>query len=131
MRLLTVALIGLLTVGAQVPAFAERMTVIFILADDLGWADVGYHDVDDDVLTPNLDALAARGIQFSNAYVTSPQCVPSRAALMTGKYAQRFGVDLNVFGPLPLDETTIAERIRDQGYGTGMVGKWDLNPQAA
>lgn len=101
--------------------------VVFILTDDQGWADVGYHEVDADIRTPNIDAIAAWGASFTNAYATAPQCVPSRAALMTGRYQQRIGVDENAYTPLPLSATTVGERFSSLGYSTGYVGKWHLD----
>ena len=65
--------------------------IVVILADDLGYGDVSYNRVNPDFLTPNIDSLTINGIQFSNGYVTHPFCSPSRAALLTGRYQQRFG----------------------------------------
>lgn len=109
----------------------ETPNIVLIYADDMGWADLGANGVDDDVQTPNLDALAASGVRFTNSYVTAPQCTPSRAGLLTGVYPEKFGVEKNTQGPLPLDQVTIAERIRDQGYATGMAGKWHLTPSSS
>jgi len=102
--------------------------VILIMTDDQGYADLGIRSVLKDVKTPNLDRLAASGVLFTDGYVTSPQCSPSRAGLMTGRYQQRFGFDSISEGPLPLEERTIAERLRGAGYATGMSGKWHLDP---
>ena len=110
---------------------ADNPNVVLIYVDDMGWADLGANGVATDVSTPNLDALAASGVRFTDGYVTAPQCAPSRAGLMTGKYQQKFGYEWNVHGPLPLTETTIAERIQSQGYTTGLVGKWHLLPESA
>jgi arylsulfatase A-like enzyme len=81
-----------------------------------------------DLKTPNIDALAKEGVICTAGYVTAPQCAPSRAGLMTGRYNQRIGFDTIPDGPLPLEEVTIAERLRDLGYATGHVGKWHLEP---
>jgi arylsulfatase A-like enzyme/Ca2+-binding EF-hand superfamily protein len=102
--------------------------IIVILTDDHGYADLGANGILDDIKTPNLDTLAVGGARMTDGYVTGPQCVPSRAGLITGRYQQRFGVDDNVSVPIPADEPTIAERLRDAGYATGMVGKWHLTP---
>src|SRR5204862_5896564 len=67
--------------------------IIIILADDLGSADVSYNRVNPDFLTPNIDSLTINGVQCTNGYVTHPFCNPSRAALLTGRYQQRFGVE--------------------------------------
>jgi uncharacterized sulfatase len=83
--------------------------------------------VAEDVRTPHLDALAADGVRFTRAYVTAPQCVPSRAGLLTGRQQTRFGMDKNRSGPLPLSERTLADRLRAAGYRTGMIGKWHLD----
>lgn len=106
----------------------NQPNIVLIYADDMGWGDLGANNVLSDVQTPNIDALAANGVRFTNGYVTAPQCAPSRSGLLTGMYQQRFGFELNIDGPLPLNETTIAERIRDQGYATGIAGKWHLTP---
>ena len=79
------------------------------------------------VRTPHLDALATDGVRFTRGYVTAPQCVPSRAALITGRHQARFGVDANRGGVLPLSEETVADCLRAVGYRTGMVGKWHLD----
>ncbi|MCG8449869.1 MAG: sulfatase-like hydrolase/transferase [Pirellulales bacterium] len=102
--------------------------IVLIYADDMGWADLGANGAASDVLTPNLDTLAASGARFTDGYVTAPQCSPSRAGLMTGIYQQKFGFEWNIHGPLPLNQTTIAERLNSQGYVTGMAGKWHLTP---
>ena len=104
----------------------SRPNIIVILTDDQGYADVGTHGVTSDIVTPNIDQLAADGVTMSAGYVTSPQCVPSRAALLTGKYQQRFGVDESKHAPLPMSEQTIGDHMQTAGYRTGMVGKWHL-----
>jgi arylsulfatase A-like enzyme len=71
--------------------------------------------------------MARDGVRFTRGYVTAPQCVPSRAGVLTGRYQQRFGVEDNNKGPLPLAEQTIAERLKAAGYVTGQVGKWHLD----
>ena len=103
--------------------------IVLILADDLGYADVGFHDLQD-FETPNLDSLAAAGIRFTNAYVTHPYCSPSRAGLLTGRYQHRFG---HIHNPkfragegLPLEETLLPEVLAPGGYVSGVVGKWHL-----
>ena len=106
---------------------AERPNILFIVSDDQGYADVGFHGCKD-IPTPNLDALAASGVRFSNGYVSGPYCSPTRAGLLTGRYQQRFGHEFNPGGGqgLPLTETTIADRLKSAGYVTGLVGKWHL-----
>jgi arylsulfatase A-like enzyme len=107
---------------------ASTPNILIIVGDDMGYADVGFHDCKD-IPTPNLDALAASGVRFTNGYVSGPYCSPTRAGLLTGRYQQRFGHEFNPGGGsqgLPLSETTIANRFKDAGYATGIVGKWHL-----
>jgi arylsulfatase B len=90
---------------------AHKPNVIIILADDLGYADLGCQG-STEVKTPNIDSIAANGVRFTAGYVTAPQCCPSRAGLMTGRYQNRFGFEANwmpgdVDPGLPLSERTI------------------------
>ena len=111
-----------------VAAFAaDKPNIILIYSDDHGWADLGIQGSDQDIRTPHLDAMARDGVRFTRGYVSAPQCVPSRAGVLTGRYQQRFGVEDNNKGPLPLTELTIAERLKAAGYVTGQVGKWHLD----
>ncbi|MDP4592764.1 MAG: sulfatase-like hydrolase/transferase [Opitutales bacterium] len=106
---------------------ADKPNIILIYSDDHGWADLGIQGSDQDIRTPHLDAMARDGVRFTRGYVSAPQCVPSRAGVLTGRYQQRFGVEDNNKGPLPLAELTIAERLKAAGYVTGQVGKWHLD----
>ncbi len=109
-------------------AKAQPPNVIVIVADDVGYADVGFHDtVAEGVCTPNLDDLAKSGVVFRNAFSSSPVCSNSRLSLSTGRYAQRWGAYYYGQGGLPTDETTIAEMMRQAGYRTMKVGKTHLN----
>ena len=104
--------------------------IVVIVADDMGYADLGVHG-SRDMRTPNIDALARESVRFTDAYVSGPYCSPTRAGMLTGRYPQRFGHEFNLspehreFG-LPLDETTIADRLKAAGYRTAMFGKWHL-----
>jgi len=110
----------------------DKPNILFIVGDDMGYADVGFHKCKD-IPTPNLDALAAAGVRFTSGYVTGPYCSPTRAGLITGRYQTRFGHEFNPNGPngLPLTETTIADRLKAAGYVTGLVGKWHLGAEPA
>lgn len=134
------ALIGLAAAGASwhllradqaVRAGTEsKPNVIVILADDLGYGDTSVYG-SKIVKTPNIDALAASGTRFTAGYVTNPVCAPSRAALMTGRYQQRFGYEFNPdgrdkTGGVSLNEITLAQIMKSAGYTTGAIGKWHL-----
>ena len=109
---------------AQALAAAQppRPNIILILADDLGWGDVGFNGRRE-WRTPNLDRLAAQGTVFRRWYTGAVVCAPSRAVLMTGKYTIHNGVSGNS-ADLPRGETTIAEALRPLGYRTALFGKW-------
>ena len=107
-----------------------KPNVIVILADDQGYADLGVQGQVKDIRTPNLDALAAGGVRCTSGYVTAPQCSPSRAGLISGRYQQKFGLDTIPDDPMPLAEVTIPKRLKRAGYVSGMVGKWHLDPNA-
>ncbi len=109
-------------------AVANRPNVLVIVADDFGYGDLGIHGCQD-IPTPHLDALGVGGVRCTHGYVSAPQCSPTRAGLLTGRYQQRFGHESNMAWPdssLPVSETTLADRLRQAGYVTGMVGKWHL-----
>lgn len=110
---------------------AEKPNIIVVFTDDHGWADLGVHGVMDDIKTPHLDEMARSGVRFNAGYVTAPQCIPSRAGIISGSYQQTFGVDDNRFSPMPAEVLTVPERLQGAGYRTGMVGKWHLDPNVA
>lgn len=129
--ILTFSFIGL---NAQ-----KAPNIVFILSDDAGYADFGFQG-SKEMLTPNLDKLAAEGMRFEQAYVTAAVCGPSRAGLLTGRYQQRFGYEENnvpgymdnntcVYDDdmgLPLDQKTIGDYMKELGYKTGYFGKWHM-----
>ena len=96
--------------------------IVLILADDLGWGDVGFNGRKE-WATPNLDQLASQGTKFTRWYTGGVTCAPSRAALMTGRYTIHCGVSANN-QDLPASEVTIAEALKARGYATAMFGKW-------
>jgi arylsulfatase A-like enzyme len=117
-------LLSALTTQAQ-----RKPNIVVILADDLGYGDIGTFGATD-IRTPNIDGLAANGIKLTSFYSTSPVCSPTRAALITGRYPRRLGID-HVFFPesftgIPSDEVTIAEALKGNGYRTAIFGKWHL-----
>lgn len=126
MRLMAVAL--LFALAQQSLTASERPSIVVIVADDLGYGDVGYHG-NSVVRTPHIDSIARNGVRCTAGYAASPVCSPSRMGLVTGKYPTRFGVEHNAGAPgagLPTSEITIADRLRDLGYATAVFGKWDL-----
>ncbi len=129
LALLLACQIALLTRAPATTAPA-RPNLIVILTDDLGYADLGAQGHERDVRTPHLDRFAAEGVRFSAGYITAPQCSPSRAGLITGRYQQRIGIDSIPDLPLPLEAVTIAERLKPAGYTSGQIGKWHLEPNA-
>ncbi len=113
----------------------QKPNFVLIVADDLGYADLGFQG-SKQIPTPNIDQLAKGGIVFTNGYVSSAVCSPSRAGFITGKNQLRFGYfdntgpDQTGFNPdfkgLPLSEVTLADKLKTQGYATGLIGKWHL-----
>ena len=111
---------------------ARKPNVIFILSDDMGYADIGSYGVKD-IRTPHLDRLAREGIKLTQCYSNGPVCTPTRAAFVTGRYQQRVNKAMEWAvlpeqrnDTLPLSETTIARMLKDDGYATALIGKWHL-----
>ncbi|MDT8300442.1 MAG: sulfatase [Sedimentisphaerales bacterium] len=119
--------------GINTLSSGEKPNIIFILADDLGWAELGCYGNKFNE-TPNLDKLANQGLRFTEAYAAAPVCSPYRAALMTGQYPARIGITdylrPNDTKHLSNDYVTIAEMLRQAGYSTGIIGKWHLTGYA-
>jgi arylsulfatase A-like enzyme len=136
---------ALLVLALLLPQESKKPNIVFILADDLGWTDVAcygskYYE------TPNIDRLASQGMRFTQYCTNGPNCQPTRAALMTGRYGPRTGVYTVGTGArgeeqfrkmvpvenreeLPLSEVTVAQALKASGYATGMFGKWHLGEQ--
>jgi arylsulfatase A-like enzyme len=121
----------LVTVGLGLTSLAagKQPNIVHIVADDLGWKDVGFNGCTD-IKTPNLDTLAAGGAKFTQFYVQS-MCTPTRAALMTGRYPFRYGLQTIVIpGPagygLDTNEWLLPQCLKDAGYATAIIGKWHL-----
>ena len=134
----TVSLLVIASTSWMVPSNSSAQqgqppNIVVIVADDMGYADVGAYG-GKDIPTPNIDALAGSGVRFTDAYVTGPFCGPTRAGLMTGRYPQRFGQEFNIGQVieahrdvgLPVEELTMADRLRAAGYRTALFGKWHL-----
>ena len=117
----------------QLSAFAKNNqpkppNIVFIMADDLGFNDVGFNG--SSIRTPNIDKLAADGVRLNQFYV-QPLCSPTRACLMTGRYPIRYGLQVSIIRPwadygLPLTEHTLPQVLKQAGYETAICGKWHL-----
>lgn len=120
------AIPSLLTAGNAQPV---KPNIVILFADDLGYADLGCQG-SEEVKSPHIDSIAENGVRLTSGYVSAPQCCPSRAGLLPGRYQNRFGFEDNTcnksIGGLPLSERTIADYLKAAGYVTGMIGKWHL-----
>ncbi|MFW5760051.1 MAG: sulfatase [Cyclobacteriaceae bacterium] len=119
----------------------QKPNIVMVLADDLGWAQIGCYGTDY-YETPNIDQIAYEGMRFTNAYAAAPVCSPTRASILTGKYPARLHLTNFIAGGgdkgkplavpdwqkfLPLEEKTVAEVLKEQGYATALFGKWHLS----
>jgi arylsulfatase A-like enzyme len=123
-------LCALSVLGGPIHAATPRPNLLILFTDDMGYGDIGAYG-GNDIPTPHLDKLAAEGMRFTSAYTVAPICVPSRMGLMSGKFPARFGVFDNVHSPqqnqIWLQQTTLADVLKKQGYRTANIGKWHLS----
>jgi len=124
------ACLGLITVGMNASG-AEKPNIVVILADDLGYGDLGCYNNSSKIPTPHLDQLARDGMRFTDAHSPSSVCSPTRYALLTGRYAWRTRLQRNVLGPwdrplIPPDRVTVGKLLQQHGYSTACIGKWHL-----
>lgn len=124
LRVLMVVFVGVILLAGAVQA-AEQPNIIFILADDLGYGDLGCYG-QERIKTPHLDQFAAEGLRFTSAYAGSTVCAPSRCTLMTGKHTGHCTVRGNKRVPLEPEDVTVAEVLKEAGYTTALIGKWGL-----
>ena len=119
----------LITLPCVVPSFAdERPSIVYILADDLGYGDLGCFG-QETLATPHIDKLAASGMKLTRHYSGSTVCAPSRCVLMTGKHTGHASVRGNQPALMPPGEETLASFLKREGYKTGCFGKWGIgNP---
>ena len=142
--------LSLLITTASLASALEKPNIIIFYVDDLGWQDVGLNDLDAECPyeTPNLDKLAAMGMNFTQAYSPAPSCSPSRAGIITGQHPAQLGITHVYLGKvtegrpkdqflspyldqhLNFDHLTLADAMKDNGYKTGHVGKWHIGPSA-
>lgn len=127
------AIMGAHFSATPLPAAERQPNFVFLIADDLGYGELGCQG-NPEIPTPHIDSIATNGVRFTQAYVTAPNCSPSRAGLITGRYPTRFGYEFNPIGArnelpgvgLPPEEKTLPEALHDLGYATALIGKWHL-----
>ena len=131
-----VAVVSYFVFFAETLWAADTPNIVYILADDLGYGDVGCYNAESKIPTPRLDQLAAQGLRFTDAHSPSSVCTPTRYALLTGRYAWRTRLQRNVLGPWdkPLiapDRLTVGKMLQQHGYATACIGKWHLGQHYA
>ena len=102
----------------------DRPNIVFIIADDMAWDDSGAYG-NPEVPTPNIDRLASQGMRFDKAFLTASSCSPSRSSIITGRYPHNTDAE-ELHWPLPAEQITFVEKLRDGGYWTAAAGKWHL-----
>lgn len=128
---------GALLLLALSATSADQPNIVILLADDLGYGELGCQG-NPQIPTPHIDSIADQGVRCTQAYVTAPNCSPSRAGLLTGRIPTRFGYEFNPIGAknedpsagLPREQRTLAQLLHDGGYTTGVIGKWHLGGTA-
>jgi arylsulfatase A-like enzyme len=125
---MALSLLAALPTISEAQAADEKPNIVYIVSDDLGWKDVGYHG--SDIKTPNLDSLAKNGATLEQFYA-QPMCTQTRAAIMTGRYPMRYGLQTAVIPQghsygLATDEWLLPQALKDVGYDTAIIGKWHL-----
>lgn len=123
--------------GAQRDAAESRPNIVLLVADDLGYGELGCQG-NPEIPTPHIDSIASNGVRFTAGYVTASFCSASRAGFMTGRYQTRFGYEFNPIGAqnedpqagLPASQVTLAQHLHDAGYTTALIGKWHLGGHA-
>ena len=135
-KLMMMMLLWLWPASSSSPTTASAKNVVLIVADDLGYNELGFMNGTRGILSPNLDALARQGVTLRNYYV-QPICSPTRSALMTGRYPLRIGTQANVIywdtpWSIPLNHTFMPQYLKraDSRYSTALFGKWHLGAHA-
>lgn len=117
--------IGAFIQGSHAQPAPQQPNIILLMADDQGWGDTGYNE-HPYLKTPNLDAMAANGVQFNRFYAASAVCSPTRGSVMTGRHPLRYGICHANCGHIKKEEITLGEMVKEKGYVTGHFGKWHL-----
>ena len=116
--------LSLFLLFALVASLSAKPNIVLIIADDMAWDDSGVYG-NSNIPTPNVDKLAGEGMRFTNAFLTASSCSPSRCSIITGRYPHNTDAE-ELHWPLPAEQTTFVEKLRDAGYWTAAAGKWHL-----